>query len=105
MSMQAFILVMAAAFSASTLWTANDPFVGKWKLDVSRSTIVDVMRVQALGANKYSFNFEGFPTETILADGTDQPSLPGSTLSARIEDGRTLTVIRKQGGRVVVVAT
>ena len=24
---------------------ANDPFIGKWRLDVSRSTIVDDMRV------------------------------------------------------------
>jgi hypothetical protein len=105
MSMHAIILVTAATFGPSALWTANDPFVGKWKLDASRSTIVDAMRVQALGANKYSFNFEGAPTETIVADGTDQPGLPGSSLSVRMENARTLTVIRKQGGRVVVVAT
>jgi hypothetical protein len=24
----------AAAIAATHLWTANDPFVGKWKLDV-----------------------------------------------------------------------
>jgi hypothetical protein len=105
MSMHAIILVTAATFGPSALWTANDPFVGKWKLDASRSTIVDAMRVQALGANKYSFNFEGAPTETIVADGTDQPGLPGSSLSVRMENARTLTVIRKQGGRVVVSAT
>jgi hypothetical protein len=100
--MQTISFVAAAA--ASTFWTANDPFVGKWRLDVSRSTIVDEMRVEAVGPNRYRFSFEGAPAETIVADGTDQPGLPGTTLSVKIEDARTLTVVRKQAGRVIVSA-
>lgn len=89
---------------ASTFWTATDPFVGKWKLDVSRSTIVDDMRIEALGSNRYAFNFEGAPIETIVADGTDQPGLTGTTLSVKAVDARSLTVVRKQGGRIIVSA-
>lgn len=93
-----------AYLAISGLWTANDPFVGKWKLDVSRSVIVDRMVVETAGPNRYAFRFEGSPAETILADGTDQPGLPGTTLSVKAEDSRTLKVVRKQAGRVVVSA-
>src|SRR5690348_15063106 len=100
--MQAIMLVAAAA--ASTLWTASDPFVGHWKLDVSRSTIVDDMKVESLGPNRYAFNFENSPTETIVADGTDQPGLAGTTPAVKQADDRTLNVVRKQDGKVIVSA-
>src|SRR5574340_357005 len=103
--MQTVGLVTVAYLAVSGFWTAQDPFVGKWKLDVSRSTIVDQMRVRSVGSNSYAFNFEGGPAETILADGTDQPGLPGTTLSVKAEGARTLKVVRKQDGRVVVSAT
>jgi hypothetical protein len=103
--MQTIGLVAVAYLAVSGFWTAHDPFVGKWKLDVSRSMIVDQMRVQSIGPNRYAFNFEGGPTETILADGTDQPGLPGTTLSVKAEDARTLKLVRKQDGRIVVSAT
>ena len=102
--MQIFGLVAIASLAASSFWTANDPFVGKWRLDISRSTIVDDMRVAALGANKYAFNFEGAATETVVADGTDQPGLPGTTLAIKVEDPHSLTVVRKQEGRTIVSA-
>ena len=98
------IMTGATAIAAVGLWTANDPFVGKWKLDVSRSTIVDQMTIEAAGPNKYTFRFEGGPPETILADGTDQPGLPGTTLSIKIADSRMLKVVRKKAGRVIVSA-
>jgi hypothetical protein len=102
--MQVMGFVAAASLAASAFWTASDPFVGKWKLDISRSTIVDDMRVEALGPNKYAFNFEGGPRETIVADGTDQPGLPGTTLAVKADDERGLTVVRKQDGKVIVSA-
>ncbi|MFL6727892.1 MAG: hypothetical protein ACJ8FS_15460 [Sphingomicrobium sp.] len=101
----ASIAVVQPAVAASTFWTANDPFVGKWRLDISRSTIVDDMRVQVLGPNRYGFNFEGAPTEIIIADGTDQPGLPGTTLAVKAADARTLTVVRKQDGRIIILAS
>jgi hypothetical protein len=100
----ATIAFVQPAAAASPMWTAKDPFVGKWRLDVSRSTIVDEMKVAALDSNRLAFNFEGAPTETVVADGTDQPGLPGTTLSVKAEDPHYLTVLRKQDGKVVVSA-
>lgn len=100
----AAIAIVQPALAAHPFGTASDPFAGKWRLDVARSTIVDEMRVEALGHNKYAFNFENAPTETIVADGTDQPGLPGTTLSVKGTGARTLNVVRKQEGRVIVSA-
>jgi len=102
--MQTVSFIAVAAVTASTFWTPSDPFVGNWRLDVSRSTIVDDMRVETLGPNRYRFNFEGAPAETIVADGTDQPGVFGTTLSVKPENARRLTVIRKQDGRIIVSA-
>lgn len=93
-----------AAIAATGLWTANDPFVGKWELDVSRSTIVDQMIVEVAGPNEYTFHFEGGPPETVVADGTDQPGIPGTTLAVKAGSPRTLSVVRKQGGHIIVSA-
>lgn len=98
------VIAGVTAIAATSLWTANDPFVGKWELDVSRSTIVDQMVVEAAGPNKYTFRFEGGPPETIRADGTDQQGIPGTTLSVKAGNSRTLKVVRKQRGHVVVSA-
>jgi hypothetical protein len=83
---------------------ASDPFVGKWRLDLPRSKIVDDFQVKALGSNRYAFNFEGAPTETVVADGSDQPGLPGTTLAVKARDAHHLSVVRKQDGRVIVSA-
>jgi hypothetical protein len=103
--MQMIGFVAIAYLAASGLWTTTDPFVGKWKLDVARSMIIDRMEVEAVGPNRYTFRFEGGPAETILADGTDQPGLTGTTLSVKAEDARTLRVVRKKDGHIVISAT
>ena len=95
---------LGAALLASTFWTASDPFVGKWKLDVSRSTIIDDVRVEVLGGNRFRFSFEGAPEEIVVADGTDQPGVFGTTLAVRTEGASNLTVVRKQGGHIIVSA-
>lgn len=46
----------------------GDPFVGKWKLNQSKSKIIDEMKVQIAGTNKYAFNFGGgFDPEVIVS--------------------------------------
>ena len=102
--MQISSFIALAALAGATLWTANDPFVGKWKLDVAHSKAVDQMKVEAAGPNKYAFKFEGGPVETIVADGTDQPGSPGTTLAVSSLDAHTWKIVRKQGGKVIITA-
>lgn len=97
------LAVISAIFISSTSWAASDPFVGDWKLNPARSKLTDVMKVESLGANKYTFNFGGGP-QTIVVDGTDQPGGFGTTLSIAAEKPDTWKVIRKRDGRVLISA-
>jgi len=99
-----FQFLMLACLSCSLCWAANDPFVGKWKLNSSKTRMFDVMKVASAGADKYSFIFEGTDSETIVTDGTDQPGLQGTTLSVAMEDTHTWKVVRKKDGRMLLTA-
>jgi len=38
------------------LWAADDPFVGEWKLNPSKSKLSDEMKVESAGGNKCAFD-------------------------------------------------
>ena len=58
-----------ACLATTVLWAANDPFVGEWKLDPSKSSkLTEQMKVESIAGNKYAFDFGG-GLETIAADG------------------------------------
>jgi hypothetical protein len=83
---------------------ADDPFVGKWKINSSRTTLFDQMKVGNAGANKLVLDFGGGP-ETVIPDGTDQPGNSGTTLSVTIERADTWKVVRKKAGRALLTAS
>lgn len=103
MSTRTLYLLLAGSLATGALMAANDPFVGKWKLNPSKSELTDQMKVEAAGANKYALIF-GTDSETIVADGTDQPGLFGTTLSVTVEDPNTWKVVRKKDGRTIISA-
>lgn len=90
-------------FGTSVSWAANETFIGDWKLNPSRSKLTDVMKVESIGGNKYTFNFGGGP-QTLVVDGTDQPGGNGTTLSVAVEGPSNWKVIRKKDGRVLLTA-
>jgi hypothetical protein len=87
--MPLFRLLLVACLVMGTLWAANDPFVSKWKVNPSKSKLTDEMKVEAVGANKYAITFGPGAVDTIVADGTDQPSPRGTTLSITVEGPTT----------------
>jgi hypothetical protein len=102
MATRTFQLLLAVCLLTETLAAATDPFTGKWKLDSSRSRLTDQMKVEAVGPNKYSLIFSGDNVETVVADGTDQPGLFGTTLSLTVEDPDSWKVVRKTNGRTTI---
>jgi hypothetical protein len=99
-----FLLLLALCAVTGTLWAAQDPFVGEWKLNPSKSKQTDVMKVESLGGSKYAFDF-GAAAEKIVADGTDQPGNFGTMLAVTIEGPDAWKVVRKNGGRMMLSAT
>jgi hypothetical protein len=98
-------IALLLASMSGTLWAADYPFVGTWKVNPSKSTLIDQMKVVAVGPNKYAFTFEGTDAETIVANGTDQPGLGGTVLSVTAEGPNTWKVVRKRNGQTFITGT
>jgi hypothetical protein len=98
-----FLLLLVAASASTCLHADNSFFVGKWKLNPEKSTLHDQMKVTAAGTNRYVFDFGGGP-EFIVANGTDQPGLEGSTLAVTQQAPHVWRVVRKNKGRMEISA-
>ena len=98
-------LLLIASVIATSLRAADNPFVGKWKLNSSKSRLPDEMKVKKVSANKYAFAFEGGDyAETVVADGTDQPGVFGTTFSVSVEGPNSWKVVRKTDGKILLTA-
>jgi hypothetical protein len=63
------------------------------------------MKIKKVSANKYAFAFEGDDyKETIVADGTDQPGVFGTTFSVTVEGPNNWKVVRKTDGKILIAA-
>jgi len=89
---------------AGALCAAQNPFAGTWKLNPAKSKLTDQMKVESAGPNKYTFIFSGDNSETILADGTDQPGIFGTTFAVTVLSPNQWKVVRKNGGHVTISA-
>jgi hypothetical protein len=90
-----------ACLLAGTLWAADDPFCGKWKLNMEKSKFTgDQAKIQDLGGNKYKWT-TGTTSDTIAYDGTDQPVRFGRTISMGPEGTNTWRMVIKKDGRVL----
>ena len=99
-----FFAVLIAIFFAGATWAADNPFVGKWKVDPSKSKLNDEMTVEAAGANRYALTFGPGETDTVVADGSDQPALSGTTLSITVKGPNSWEIVRKMKGRTLLIA-
>jgi hypothetical protein len=99
-----FQLLLVACLAKGVLWASNDPFVGEWKLNASKSVLIDEMKVESKAGNRYAFDFGGGSAETITADGTDQPGDGGTTLSVTVEGPDSWKVVRKKDDRILITA-
>ena len=98
-------LLLVTCLVIGTSWAADNPFVGKWKLNPSRSKLSDEMKVERLSGNKYAFDFGSGDPETVVADGTDQPANSATTLAVTAEGPNKWKVVRKKDGVAIITAT
>lgn len=96
-----FFSLALACLVAGTLWASDDPFCGKWKLNMAKSKFVgQQIQIQDLGGNKYKWSFAGV-SETYTYDGTDQPSQFGQTVSVAPEGNNNWKMVIKKDGKVI----
>jgi hypothetical protein len=90
-----------ACLLAGTLWATDDPFCGKWKLNMEKSQFAgEQVKIQDLGGNKYKWTV-GDRSDTITFDGTDQPVHFGRTISMTTEGTNAWKMVIKKDGRVL----
>jgi hypothetical protein len=104
MSRHTLVLLLVGCLFTAALRAADDPFVGGWKLNPSKSRFPDEMKVESAGVNKYSFDFGAGSAETIVPDGTDQPGIFGTTLAVTVLGLDRWKVVRKKDGRILLTA-
>jgi len=98
-------LLLFASIAVGMAWAAENPFIGEWKLNSSKSRMPDEMKVESKGGNTYSFDFGG-GAETIVVDGSDQPgAYGGTTLSVKADGPDSWIVERKKDGRLLLRGT
>ena len=100
--MQRFCFLTAfACLLAGTLWAADDPFCGKWKVNMEKSKFSgDQVKIQDRGGNKYKWTV-GNISDTITYDGTDQPVNFGRTISMTPEGTNHWKMVIKKDGRLL----
>jgi uncharacterized protein YecT (DUF1311 family) len=85
---------------SSTLYAQN-PFVGKWKIDMANSHMTGTTdSVTADGPNQWKFQ-EGAYSWSVKADGSDQPTPFGSTAALQVVDASTWQFTNKSNGKVI----
>jgi hypothetical protein len=82
-----FLMLLVTSLDTGTLMAANDPFIGKWKVNPSKSKLNDEMKVEVAGPNKYAITFAPGLVDTVVADGSDQPGLRGTTRNYSVRHG------------------
>jgi hypothetical protein len=90
-----------ACLLAGTLWAVDDPFCGKWKLNKEKSKFAgEQTKIEDLGGNKYKWT-SGDVSDTITADGTDQPVRFGRTISFAPEGANNWRMVIKKDGKIL----
>ena len=104
MTMTSLRQLLVVFLFTGTMWAATDPFAGTWKLNPAKSKLTDQMKVEAAGPNKYTFIFSGDNKETIVADGTDQAGIFGTTFAVTVLSPNQWKLVRKTGGHMTISA-
>ena len=96
-----FLTLTLGYLLAGALWASENPFVGKWKLNSSKSSFTGTqMKIEDLGGSKYKIT-SGVTSDTITANGTDQPTSDGSTVSIAPEGTNAWKMVVKRNGKVI----
>ncbi len=101
---RALQLLLVGCLMTGTLSAADNPFVGKWKVNPAKSILIDEMKIEVAGANRYALTFGPDQTDTVVADGSDQSALSGTTLSITVKGPNSWEIIRKMSGRTLLTA-
>jgi hypothetical protein len=92
--------LVAAAFIVTTVFAADPPYVGKWKINQAKSNVAGATVTIANAPNgMMSFESQGY-TYTFKTDGTDYPTPDGGTTAWTATSPTVWDVTNKLRGKV-----
>ena len=93
-------IVVAVGVASSTMH-AESPFVGKWKIDPAKSHITGTKdSITAEGPDQWKFQYGAFSWR-VKANGSDQPTPFGSTVSMQVVNPSTWQFTNKSDGKTI----
>jgi hypothetical protein len=93
-------IILVGVFASVLL--ADDPFIGKWKLDLAKSKLTgQVIEIQEIPGNAYRFK-EDEHSDIIFTDGIDHPTHFGDTMAVTQNEPGTWSIVYKRVGRVLM---
>src|SRR5580658_6627389 len=93
------ILLIGLAVSALA---ADDPFVGKWKLNLAKSKLTgQIIQIEEVSGGSYKFK-EDEHSDIVFVDGLDHPTHFGDTMAITQKTPDTWAIIYKRGDRVLM---
>jgi hypothetical protein len=91
--MRRFLIAMSLAAVA---FAADDPFIGRWKLSLTRSKLTgQTIEIQEVAPNKYKFQ-EDEHSDEIFADGLDHPTHFGDSMAITKKSADTWEITYKR---------
>lgn len=100
MTRRRFWIAVAIAVLSSTLHAEN-PFVGKWKIDPMKSHITGSRdSITAEGPNQWRFQYGSF-SWSVKANGSEQPTPFGSTVSMQVVNPSTWRFTNRSDGKTL----
>jgi hypothetical protein len=105
MQIRILTLLALAAITGVRAGAADDPFVGKWKLNPEKSQFAGLTyKIEDAGEGKHRFSF-GDDSETMALDGKDHPTKYGNTWAISKTGENNWKFTQKRDGKVVANET
>ena len=94
--------ILLSCFLFQSALLADDPFVGRWKLNLAKSKLTgQTIEIRTVAGNGYEFK-EDQHSDIIFADGLDHPTHFGETMAIKQKKADTWAITYKRGDQVLM---
>jgi hypothetical protein len=102
--MRVRLVFLLTLISAVVSTAADAPYIGKWKVNSSKSQLTDIVTIEKLPSGEMRFEESGF-TYTFKADGKEYPTPDGGTATWKAVSADKWEVTNRANGKVSATIT
>jgi hypothetical protein len=102
--MRVRFVFLLTLISATVSMAADAPYIGKWKVNSSKSQLTDIVTIQKLPSGEMRFDESGF-TYTFKPDGKEYPTPDGGTATWKAVGADKWEVTNRANGKISATIT